>query len=348
MICFIHTYPKGRIQWRIYSRNSILDQLKWTTSGLRYCGNKQFGRDPDGTITIDVCDNTRRVRGTTIDATRRSTDPLSPGEMTTPKSITGSLPWVARQGRPDLGYRVSRLQSSMKGATVGTLVDANRCVELAHRGFTKVRLRYPMNHLRWDEIALLTVTDASFSNEIIAVHNRVDSTLSSTSTRRRTHGTPSIGFCQRLLFVGCADLRCRRKPTHYNMVSKLVTGVIAELKGQMRSRQQWRMIRGCALMCIPHLAFTDLSKSCRPPCGRNSGSRAGQPAWHRIDGHQRRCMAWRSENLEFYEEWWGLSWMDFCGYDDIRLPHDYETGLHIESLERERLPSTEAKTQTLD
>ena len=40
--------------------------------------------------------------------------------------------------------------------------------------------------------------------------------------------------------------------------------------------------------------------------------------------------------------------MDFCGYDDIRLPHDYETGLHIESLERERLPSTEAKTQTLD
>ena len=166
MICFIHTYPKGRIQWRIYSRNSILDQLKWTTSGLRYCGNKQFGRDPDGTITIDVCDNTRRVRGTTIDATRRSTDPLSPGEMTTPKSITGSLPWVARQGRPDLGYRVSRLQSSMKGATVGTLVDANRCVELAHRGFTKVRLRYPMNHLRWDEIALLTVTDASFSNEI--------------------------------------------------------------------------------------------------------------------------------------------------------------------------------------
>jgi hypothetical protein len=54
----------------------------------------------------------------------------------------------------------------MKGATVGTLVDANRCVELAHRGFTKVRLRYPMNHLRWDEIALLTVTDASFSNEI--------------------------------------------------------------------------------------------------------------------------------------------------------------------------------------
>ena len=96
-----------------------------------------------------------------------------------------------------------------------------------------------------------------FQRDIIAVHNRVDSTLSSTSTRRRTHGTPSIGFCQRLLFVGCAHLRCRRKPTHYNMVSKLVTGVIAELKGQMRSRQQWRMIRGCALMCIPHLAFID-------------------------------------------------------------------------------------------
>ena len=41
--------------------------------------------------------------------------------------------------------------------------------------------------------------------------------------------------------------------------------------------------------------------------------------------------------------------MDFYGYDDIRLPHEvYETGLHVESLEGERLPSKEAKAQLLD
>ena len=98
---------------------------------FRYCG-KQFGRDPDGTITVDVCDNTRRIRGATIDAARRSTDPLSPGEMTTLRSITGSLARVARQGRPDLGYLVSRLLKALRmtRATVGTLMDANRCVEL--------------------------------------------------------------------------------------------------------------------------------------------------------------------------------------------------------------------------
>jgi hypothetical protein len=134
------------------------------TDNFRYCG-KQFARDPDGTITIDARDNTRRVKGATIDASRRSTDPLSQGELTTLRSITGSLSWIARQGRPDLGYSVSHLQSSVKNATVPTLVDANRCVALAHQNADEVKLRFPMNHLKWEEIALLTVTDASFSNE---------------------------------------------------------------------------------------------------------------------------------------------------------------------------------------
>ena len=82
------------------------------TDNFRYCG-KQFARDPDGTITIDARDNTRRVKGATIDASRRSTDPLSQGELTTLRSITGSLSWIARQGRPDLGYSVSHLQSDV-------------------------------------------------------------------------------------------------------------------------------------------------------------------------------------------------------------------------------------------
>ena len=222
MICFIHTYPKGRIQWRILLskfdlgstemdnfRSLVLREAVWPRS--RWDDHNRSVRQHPMGERHNNRRNTSKHRPT---FTRWNDGP---------QVHTGSLPWVARQGRPDLGYRVSRLQSSMKGATVGTLVDANRCVELAHRGFTKVRLRYPMNHLRWDEIATLKVTDASFSNEIITVHSRVESTLSSTTTRRRTHGTPSIGFCQRLLFVGCADLRCRRKPTHYNMVSKLVT-----------------------------------------------------------------------------------------------------------------------------
>ena len=48
------------------------------TDNFRYCG-KQFARDPDGTITIDARDNTRRVKGATIDASRRSTDPFHRG-----------------------------------------------------------------------------------------------------------------------------------------------------------------------------------------------------------------------------------------------------------------------------
>ena len=63
-------------------------------------------------------DNTRRVRGATIDAARRGIDSLSQGELATLRSITGSLSWIARQGRTGLGYRVSRLQSRVKNATI--------------------------------------------------------------------------------------------------------------------------------------------------------------------------------------------------------------------------------------
>ena len=36
---------------------------------------------------------------------------------------------------------------------------------MAHQTADEVKLRFPMNHLKWEEIALLRVTDASFSNE---------------------------------------------------------------------------------------------------------------------------------------------------------------------------------------
>ena len=102
------------------------------TDNFRYCG-KQVARDPDGTITVDVRDSMRRVKGAMIDAGCRGTEPLSQGELATLRSITGSLSWIGRQGRPDLGYRVSRLQSSVENATIATLTDANRCVAFSHR-----------------------------------------------------------------------------------------------------------------------------------------------------------------------------------------------------------------------
>ena len=71
---------------------------------------------------------------------------------------------MARQTRPDLGYRVSRLQSSISGATVAILHDANAVVQLAQQGIDN-KLIFPGGHLTWGEVGIITVTDASFSNE---------------------------------------------------------------------------------------------------------------------------------------------------------------------------------------
>jgi len=131
---------------------------------FRYCG-KQFSRSGDGDIFVDTVDNTRKIKPIPIDAGRSSgNEQVSGDDITRLRSVTGSLAWVARQTRPDLAYRVSRLQSSIKNATVSTLCDANAVVQLAHKG-DQVRLRFPCGHLKWDEVGLITITDASFSNE---------------------------------------------------------------------------------------------------------------------------------------------------------------------------------------
>ena len=122
---------------------------------FRYCG-QQFSRSGDGDIYVDTVDNTRKIKPIPIQASRSNNDKISGDDITRLGSVTGSLAWVARQTRPDLAYRVKRLQSSIKNATVSTLCDANA---------DQVRLRFPCGHLKWDEVGLITITDASFSNE---------------------------------------------------------------------------------------------------------------------------------------------------------------------------------------
>ena len=166
----------------------------------RYCG-KQFARDPDGTITVDVRDSTRR----------------------------------------------------------------------------EVKLRFPMNHLKLDEIALLTVTDASFSNE-----------ANYRSQQGRFHFVTGINEAKdpkntyRVLPLSFGSTTIRRvcrstlQAETYSLQHGLeagdkLRGVIAELKGQIRGRQKREEDQGCAYTTS---WFHRLSKSCRSPGGRDSGLRA--------------------------------------------------------------------------
>ena len=83
---------------------------------LRFCG-KQF--DASGhDILLHVADNTRKTTYVEIAKHRSPADPVIKGEEKQLRSVVGSLSWIARQARPDILYRVSKLQSSIKGATV--------------------------------------------------------------------------------------------------------------------------------------------------------------------------------------------------------------------------------------
>ena len=112
--------------------------------------------------------------------------------MTRLRSVTGSLAWVARQTRPDLGYRVSRLQSSISGATVAILHDANAVVQLAQQGIEN-KLIFPGEHLTWGEVGIITVTDASFQMRRTTNHNKDVSISLETSMRSKTPRLHPIG-----------------------------------------------------------------------------------------------------------------------------------------------------------
>ena len=102
---------------------------------FRYCGKRvSVSQKKDGAIRINVDDNTRKLSMIKIEAGRKMTDAVDPLELSQLRSVVGSLSWIARQGRPDLLYRTSRLQSLTKAATVATLKESNKTVELALEG----------------------------------------------------------------------------------------------------------------------------------------------------------------------------------------------------------------------
>ena len=56
---------------------------------FRYCG-KQFSREPNGTITVDVTDTTQKIRSIKFGAPRRSGEILDEDDITRLRSTTGS------------------------------------------------------------------------------------------------------------------------------------------------------------------------------------------------------------------------------------------------------------------
>jgi len=106
---------------------------------FRYCG-KEIAQDDDYTLRVKCKDTTLKMTPIRIAYGRKNGQSINKDERTQLKSVAGSLQWIARQCRPELSYRVSRLQSVAAAATVKDLREANKVMEYARstcdRGLT--------------------------------------------------------------------------------------------------------------------------------------------------------------------------------------------------------------------
>ena len=132
---------------------------------FRFCG-KEVTQHEDCSISVTAKDNTEKIRPITIRPGRRLTDACTSDENTALRSVVASLAWVARQVRPDLSFRVSKLQTAAGKGHIKDLKECNKVLDYALENSER-GLYFTSEGIDWDNIVVCTVTDASFCNESI-------------------------------------------------------------------------------------------------------------------------------------------------------------------------------------
>ena len=205
---------------------------------VRYCG-KQFSTTTDG-ITVDVSDNTFKIKPITIEQGRPNSDALQPHELSQLRSVVGSLSWIARQARPDLLYVVSKRQSQVSKACISILKDASKAVDLAIASLNDTKLNFPYELMTCEELGVLSVSDdfccQRKRNEISAkTMSFLDTgeTAEAPRTINSTFKVYPIAFPWTTVKRGCrATLQCET----YSLQSSMEAGdriraLIVEMKG---------------------------------------------------------------------------------------------------------------------
>ena len=109
---------------------------------FRFCG-KEVNQDEEMNITVTAKDNTEKIRPIDIGEKRKGTDKCTAEETTCLRSVVASLAWVARQVRPGLSYRVSKLQSVAGKGYIKDMRDCNKVLEYAQEHSTEGTSSHP-------------------------------------------------------------------------------------------------------------------------------------------------------------------------------------------------------------
>ena len=134
---------------------------------FRFCG-KEVVQHNDFSIDVTVKDNTEKIRPIDIGDKKRSTDKCNAEENTCLRSVVAAMAWVARQVRPGLSYRVSKLQSVAGQGYVKDMRDCNKVLEYAHET-SSLGIHFASEGISWDDAVVCSISDASFCNETVNI-----------------------------------------------------------------------------------------------------------------------------------------------------------------------------------
>ena len=118
----------------------------------------------DNSIWVSQEKCVKEVNPISVNKERRSTphDAVTEGERQSLRALIGSLQYATINTRPDLASRLGWLQTNIKKATVGALLEANKILHEA-KMFADVTVKIqpiPLEHLRF-----VAFFDASFASE---------------------------------------------------------------------------------------------------------------------------------------------------------------------------------------
>ena len=153
--------------------------------------------------------------------------------------------WIARQCRPDISYRVSRLRSRVNIGTIADLKEANKvlayAIATADQGLT-----FKSGVLDWNNLVSAVVTDASHANEVEELKDGRVEAHRSQGARLQLLATPSIidGTECNFHLIGHASTTIKRvcratlQAEAYGLTSGVEEGdrlraAIAEMKGKL-------------------------------------------------------------------------------------------------------------------
>ena len=155
--------------------NKILDTFSVRERNIapfRFCG-KEVQQSEDYSITVTAKDNTEKIRPIDIGEKRKGSDKCNASETTCLRSVVASLAWIARQVRPGLSYRVSKLQSVAGKGTIKDMRECNKVLEYA-QGTSTEGIHFASEGISWDDAVVTSISDASFCNEKIVIDGVVE------------------------------------------------------------------------------------------------------------------------------------------------------------------------------